>query len=502
MKVKTVKIEIRTGRSKIIAVGEQFGKELDLHPMDRVQLVKDDKKVIATVDFWTEIKEKNAIGVFEEVWQALQLKEGDMVEIKPMEKPTSIEHIIAKMNGEELSEKQYVSIVDDIVEDRLTDIEITAFISAVYMNGTTTNEAYYLTKSIAEKGERLNFGDEIIADKHCSGGVPGNRTTMVVVPIIAALGIKIPKCSSRAITSPAGTADTMEVLAKVDLPASRIKEIVNKVNGCIVWGGGLNIAPADDKMIKVRKPLSLDPEGLLLASILAKKYAMGSTHVLFDLPVGQETKHKSIGEARHLERQFITLGRKLGMNIAVILTDGNEPIGQGVGPALECVDVLKVLMNRPDAPADLKDKGLMMAGKLIELIGIEKFKKDGREGDGYYIAKEVLESGKAWKKMQEIIKEQEGDPDITPEKIRIGKYTKEIRAPKSGKVFGVKNKLLAKVARIAGAPETKSAGVFLSAVYGKNVKQGDLLATIYAESPEKAERAFAIQDGKELFEII
>jgi len=335
---------------------------------------------------------------------------------------------------------------------------------------------------MAETGCMIKFKAKI-ADKHSTGGANPGRTTLIIVPIIAACGYKIPKTSSRAITSAAGTADVMEVLAKVNITPSRIKKIIKKVGGCIVWGGGMNIASADDKMIKIRNPLGIDPKGLLLSSVLAKKFAMGATHVVFDIPVGKETKIKTQHEAKELKFDFMKLGQKLGIKVDVIITDGNEPIGRGIGPALEAIDVIKVLKNYPEAPQDLREKSLMLTAKLLELLG---------ERNPRTKAEEILYSGKAWKKMQQIIKAQGGDPDITPEKIKLSKIKKDILAYKSGRLIDTENLLLARIARIAGAPRNMTAGIFLHKKLGEHVKKGEPIATVYAGSKDKLERAFSL----------
>jgi AMP phosphorylase len=484
MKGKVTVIRIETGGPLMVSLPHKIAKELDLHPMDRVKIKKGRRSAMVIVNFWARkiTKKYHEIGVFEEVAKEMHLKDGDVVEIEPMPKPVSISYILEKMDGEELDQKQIFSIINDVVENRLSEVEIAAFISGVYINGTTVEEDFFLTKAIAETGGMIKFKGKV-ADKHSTGGANPGRTTMILVPIIAACGYKIPKTSSRAITSAAGTADVMEVLADVNFSATQIKRIISKVGGCIVWGGGVNIASADDKMIRIRNPLRLDPKGLLISSVLAKKFAMGATHVVFDIPVGKETKIKTQHEAKELKLDFMKIGEKLNIKIDVVITDGNEPIGKGIGPALEAIDVIKVLNNSPDAPNDLREKSLLVTTKLLHLLG----EKNPRSK-----AEDVLYSGKAWKKMQQIIKIQGGNPNITPENIKISKIKKDIVAYKSGRLIDTENLLLSRIARIAGAPRNKMAGIFLHKKLGEYVKKGEPLATVYAGSTGKLERAFSV----------
>lgn len=331
-----------------------------------------------------------------------------------------------------------------------------------------------------EKYECFAAGSAPIFIHNCSGGVPNNRTTMLLVPILAAAGLCCPKTSSRSITSPAGTADTMEVLAPVAIPVAKMKKIVNKTGGCIIWGGGMNLASADDKMIRVRHPLSLDPEGMLLASIMAKKAAVNSTHVLIDIPIGKETKIKSVEDANHLKKKFESLGKRLGMTVRVITTNGEEPIGNGIGPALEARDVLYCLTNDKRAPKDLLNKVICMSKEIFSMVGVE---------NGDTLAKEILESGLAYKKMKEIIKAQGGEPSITPEQIKIGRFEKTFYAKKTGLIHNIDNLSVSKIARVAGAPQDKGAGMYIFKHEKEFVKKGEKLFTIYAQNKQKLDYA-------------
>ena len=226
-------------------------------------------------------------------------------------------------------------------------MEIAAFLigSASFM---TSGELLALVQAMARAGTQLKWPSPIVVDKHCIGGIPGNRTSMIVVPIVAAHGLTIPKTSSRAITSPAGTADTMEVLARVDVGVDEMKEVVAACRGCLVWGGHVNLSPADDILISVERPLCLDTREQMVASIMSKKLAAGSTHLLIDLPVGPTAKLANATEAMRLRKLFEFVGDHFGIAVEVITTDGRQPIGNGIGPVLEAEDVMAVLTNERD----------------------------------------------------------------------------------------------------------------------------------------------------------
>jgi putative thymidine phosphorylase len=479
MKFKVKDMNLSTGGTLVAALSERDAKDLDLHSGDRILIKKGKKEAVAILDV-SEGKKAvphGKIGLFEELLKKLNVKPGTELEVSFTGKPESVKHIREKLYGKHLSYQDLYHIVDDITNDRLTDIEKTYFVSACFSNGLSNNEIVDLTRAMVNTGEKLKFPG-IVLDKHCIGGVPNNRTTMIVIPIIAAAGFTIPKTSSRAITSPAGTADTMECLAKVMLGKNKIKSIIKKTGACMVHGGAMNLAPADDKIIKVEHPISIDAEGQLLASVMAKKHSVGASHVLIDIPMGRSTKANTWQKAKHLRSMFKLIGKNLGMNVKVIVTDGSQPIGNGIGPLLEAEDVMKVLSNHPDAPQDLRRKSLMMASTLLEMTG--KYRNGKKK------AHEILESGAAMQKMIDIIRAQG-----KVKKLTVGKYTYKVKSGKIGRVKEINNEIIAKIARVTGAPVDKGSGLYLEKKVGCIVKRGGLLYTIYAESAAKLELAKA-----------
>lgn len=482
MKLIIKDMDIATGGTQVVLLNERDALKLDLHHGDRVLVSKGKKKTVAILDIAESGKAVSCghVGLFEEVLDIIKAKDKDVVKIDVAEKPLTIGYIRKKLDKQELSSNEISEIVKDILLNNLTELELCYFISACFTNGLSYKETGALAKAIVASGKKLKLSNGIIVDKHCIGGIPGNRTTMVVIPICVAAGLKFPKTSSRSITSPAGTADTMEVLAPVCLSLNKLKQIIKKVGGFIAWGGGMNLATADDKLIRLRHPLSLDPQGMLLASILAKKCAVGATHVLIDMPIGPDAKINSKNKALFLKKNFIDLGKFLGMKVKVVITDGREPIGHGIGPNLEARDVLWLLKNDVKAPLDLKRKSLFLASEIFKMAGIKKPKET---------AKVMLESGLAYKKMQEIIKAQGGNPYIDPNKIKIAQYSFKLIAKKSGIIKTIHMKQIARIARIAGAPLDKEAGIYLNHHVNYHIKKGNTLLIIYSISKEKLKYA-------------
>ena len=442
---KVRKIDINSSYELVALLKTADAKKLGLSPKERIQVTcpKTKHSIICELEIQECIEncsvllKPGELGLLDTAYRKLNVSNGANVEITPASKPRSVEYIKKKFEGGKLKEEELSEIVKDIVANRYSEVETTYFVLACSAHKLDDNETIGLTKAMINVGRRLDFSEisDVIVDKHCIGGVPNNRTTMIVVPIIAAAGLTIPKTSSRSITSPAGTADTMEVLTKVNFGLNKLFHIVKDIGGCIAWGGALDLSPADDVIIRVEHPLNIDSEGQMIASILSKKKTAGSTHVLIDIPIGETAKVKDRKAALHLKKRFEKVGKAVGLHIRVIITDGSQPIGNGIGPALEATDVIKVLENAADAPKDLREKSLKMAGEIIELAKVTKPKK------GYDMAKLLLDSGRAYDKMREILKAQGGKRDIPQ-----AQFVEEVLATRKGKITSFHNRRISKTA--------------------------------------------------------
>ncbi len=477
--LKSKKFDVTTGSEIVALLNEAEAADLGIQAGDRIELKMNHKKpVVAWADTSKSKVKPGFIGLFRDIWRGHDIKNGDIIEVSLLSRPLSIEAIKRKMLGKPLSYQEIYSIISDITENRLSTTEITYFVSSSFVKPYSNEELYYLAKSIASTGEQINLPIHVV-DKHSVGGLPGNRTTMIVVPIIASLGLYIPKTSSRAITSPAGTADTMEVLAPVNFTMEQIRKIIKRTKACLVWGGGLNIAPADDKIIRISRPLALEPYDKMIVSIMAKKVAMGVDYLVIDMPVGETTKIPNMKVAKEIESKFLWLGKKFNMKIKVIKTLAREPVGRGIGPALEARDVLRVLQQHKLRPHDLECKSIYLAGELLELKG---FCKKGR---GKLVAKKQLLNGAAWQKMQEIIEAQGGNPKINSEEVTMGAYHYEIHAKKSGRITLIHDRVINEICMNLGAPREEIAGIHMHVDWGNKVKIGDKLFTLYASSKDR-----------------
>ncbi len=421
------------------------------------------------------------LGLSEQAFSQLNVTEGTLVKVNHAEPPQSMDAVRRKINGERLDQNDFTNIANDIVDARYSKMEMAAFLVATGQNNLDRDELLYLTRAMLQSGDQMDWHEALVADKHCIGGIPGNRTSMLVVPIVAAHGMLIPKTSSRAITSPAGTADTMEVLAEVNLTPEQLQNIVRQERGCLAWGGTAKLAPVDDMLISVERPLGIDSQGQMVASILSKKLAAGATHLIIDIPVGPTAKVRQMRQALALRKLFEFVGDRLNIHLECMITDGRQPVGRGIGPVLEARDVMQVLQNDPNCPNDLRQKSLLLAGRIIE------FDPDVRGGQGYAIARDILESGRALVKMNAMIKAQ-GSKNINFNPSRL---SQEVFANKDGVVTSIDNFQIAKIARLAGAPMIKTAGVDLLKKLGNSVKNGEVLYRIHADFP--ADFTFAKQ---------
>ncbi len=490
MRLLVKDMDIATGGTQIVILNQYDSRRMDLHHGDRLFLMKGRRKAIAILDIAESEKAVPAghIGLFEEVLKTLDAQDNDIVTFFLARKPASVMAIRKKLDGKELTPEEIRTIVKDIVHNNLTDVELTSFITANYMRGMTMNEIVALTHAMTDTGLKLNIRRRPIIDVHSIGGVPGNRTTPIVVPIVAAAGLTIPKTSSRAITSPAGTADTLEVLTNVVLSKDKLERMAHEIGGFMVWGGAISLAPADDKIIAVEHPLNIDAEGQMLASIMAKKASVGATHLLLEIPIDKNGKVANEHKATHLKNQFITLGNKMGISVTVQITDGSQPVGNGIGPALEARDLLWVLLDDRRGPQDLREKSLLVAGKALEMGGKAK------HGKGYALAQQILDSGRAYQKFVEMIKAQDGKRIIRAEDVPLSQLTYHVRAWKPGRIVEMNNHSIAHIAKNAGAPADPGSGLYLHCHRNDVVKKGDILYTIYAHNP--VELGYAIETAK------
>lgn len=459
--------------------------ELGFKPMDRVRVIGQDpnddapREITGVLNFCRDsLVAEDEIGLSEVAFLDLGLEPGTSVTATLARPPDSVEHVRCKLRGSRLSRSDFDEILADVVERRYSKTELAMFVLACALQNLDETELIDFTWSMVARGASLDFGDRIVADKHCIGGVPGNRTTMILVPILVSLGLTVPKTSSRAITSAAGTADTMGTLAEVELSASRLHDVVNRVGGCIAWGGALDLAPADDILITVERPMEIDTEAQMVASILAKKKTAGATHTLIDVPVGPSAKVRTPQEAQRLASLFRHVASALGLETEVVMTEAHGPIGHGIGPRLEALDVLSVLRCEPDAPLHLREKSLYLAARLLERVGA------ATDSSGYRVAQQALDSGGAAKAFDAILDAQ-GRRNLPP----AARFQSPVTAVGDGRICEIDCLEITRIAKLAGAPAHQAAGVRIVRGVGDVVSRGDPIYEVHAQSKDQIDFA-------------
>lgn len=447
----------------------------------RVEVRIGERALIATLNLVAStLLEKCEVSLSVSAAESLMARPGDVVSVSHAPALESLRAVRAKIYGAHLDAHQLGSVIRDIANERYADVHIAAFLSACAGERMSVKETIDLTQAMVDSGERLTWDRPVVADKHCVGGLPGNRTSPIVVAIAAAAGLLLPKTSSRAITSPAGTADTMETLTRVNLSATELRRVVDRVGASLAWGGALSLSPADDVLIRVERALDVDSDAQLVASILSKKIAAGSTHVVIDVPVGPTAKVRSEPDLVRLRMLLERVARAFGVHVLTVPTDGTQPVGRGIGPALEARDVLAVLQRLPAAPFDLRERSLLLAGALLEFCGA------AAPGSGGAVAEGVLDSGAAWRKFEEIC-EAQGGLRVPGEAI----FRRDVVAEQDGIISSIDNRHLARIAKLAGAPMRQVAGVEMHVRLHDQVQVGQPLFTLHAQASGELDYAFA-----------
>jgi thymidine phosphorylase len=478
---------IDTQSEHVIFIREEAVREgiLGFKPLDRVLVSGQDaetakrREVSGVLNFCEgPMLEPDEIGLSNVAFADLGLPAGASIQADLAASPNSVDHVRHKLRGGRLDRSDFDAILEDVVARRYSKPELSMFVLACALQNLDDQEIADFTMSMVESGSSLQFDAKIVADKHCIGGVPGNRTTMVLVPILVSLGLTVPKTSSKAITSAAGTADTMAVLARVDLSSRTLHRVVDQVGGCIAWGGALDLAPADDVLITVERPMQLDTEAQMVASILAKKKTAGATHALIDIPLGPSTKIRTAHEAELLTGLFNRVAEVVGVNVDVITTDAHGPIGRGIGPRLEALDVLAVLRGEAEAPEDLREKSLFLASRILERTGTVP------DASGYRIAQEEIDSGRAALALEAII-EAQGAVDLPA----AAAFRATVESKRDGRIQSVDCLGVNRIAKLAGSPAHPAAGMKCMCRVGDVVRRTQPLFEIHAQSRSQLDRA-------------
>lgn len=405
--------------------------------------------------------------------------------------------IIAKKRDNcSLSREEIYFLIDGYVKGEIPDYQMSAFLMAVYFNGMSSAECEVLAECMLNSGETIDLSeiDGIKVDKHSTGGV-GDKTTLIVIPIVAACGVKAAKMSGRGLGHTGGTVDKLESIPgmNVALEKSKFFDIVKKV-GCSVISQTGNLVPADKKIYALRDvTATVESKPLIASSIMSKKIASGADCILLDVKVGSGAFMKTLDDAVELSKIMVSIGSKFGRKVAAVITDMNSPLGFAIGNVLEVHESCQVLRGK--GPKDLRDVSLDLAANMLYLAG------KGTLPECLDMAKNAVDSGAAFSKFKEMVNAQGGSLDSFEHEFYDNKpcLSYEVFAETEGYIFKVEAENLGKASMILGAgrerkedPIDYSAGIVLKKKVGDKVKKGEVLAVLYSSKSEKFVEAESI----------
>ena len=460
-----------------VYINQKTADDYGIKEGDLVVIYPKDVELGGIVVITDTLVEEGQIGLPRNIWEKYKISQVDPLPVELKGQAESVQHIRKKILGGKLSYSEAYQIMDDIVKRKLTPVEMTYFAATSYNPGFDMDEIYYLTKAMVETGEKLDFSDitSMRLDKHSIGGIPAKGVTPIIVSMLSALGFYLPNTSSRAITSPAGTSDVLEVLMPVALDPEKIREVVLHERACMVWGGALNLAPADDILIQIEKPLHIESYDKFVISIMAKKIAMGITHQLIDVPYGKYAK-VPYEDVEKVKQMFKDIASRFDIKLTVYTRESFGADGQGIGPVLEARDILWILERDPKRPKGIENLAIDMASELLVLSG--EYSKEA----ALVKLREVLETKKALEKFWKIAIAQGAEYRVKGDDLEPGPYSKDVFINKSGTIKGFDNRQIVRLTRALGAPYSKRAGIYLHYFVDEQVKAGDIVATLFAEN--------------------
>jgi AMP phosphorylase len=497
MVFKARKIDIQTKDAMIALIHTNDSEKYGISAGDQIYLTWEGEKMglALFVDVTNSITPPGTIGLFEDFWNEIKIYENTDVQVDILHDGDLRKIIAKKLLGNKLEPEEIDKVILDIATGKANPVMTAYYVGAGYSPGFDFDEILYMTSSMANTGDKLKF-DKMTIDKHSVGGVAGKGLTPLIIPIISCLeDVIVPNTSSKAVTSASATADMLECIMDMSFSIEKLYEFINKQNCFMVWGGGLNLAPADDKIIRVQKQLGIESNDKLVSSIMAKKIAQGVTHVLFDIPVGTHTKIKTDKDAAEVEEIFIKIAKHFNINIEVHKRRIEGIDGFGVGPNIECREFLRIYEGDELASAEMLEEALVMSGKIIELAG------QAPKSMGKAMALDIFRSGRAEEKFRKIVESQNGNPNIKSTDLLIGSIQNDIRSTKDGTLKSINNTSIFSICKALGNPFVKHAGIYFYKKVGDDIKVGDVVATIYAGSDTRMDFAMKIANQLDMWEI-
>ena len=398
-----------------------------------------------------------------------------------------------KRNGGELSGDEIRFFVEGYTNGSVPDYQAAAFCMAVYFQGMTEKETSELTLAMAESGDQIDLSgiDGFTVDKHSTGGV-GDKTSLIVAPIVASCGGKVAKMSGRGLGHTGGTVDKLEAIPnfRTELTPDEFIKQVNNIGLCIVGQTG-ELAPADKKLYALRDvTATVESIPLIASSIMSKKLAAGSKGIVLDVKTGSGAFMKTFEESENLAKEMVSIGKSAGRSVTAVITNMDIPLGNSVGNSLEVIEAIKTLKG--EGESDLTDVCLTLAAQMLCMVTGED------EKACYAMAKDAIDDGSALNKLCEMISAQGGNAGVVDDfsLFKQPKHTVEISSEREGYIehtdaekIGLASVILGAGREIKGDPIDSSAGIVLKKKTGDRVEKGDTLAIFYTDDESKIEEA-------------
>lgn len=401
--------------------------------------------------------------------------------------------IARKRDGEELTTEQIGWFVRSVADDTIPDYQIAAWLMAVYINGMSQRETLDLAQAMAHSGQTLDLSEVVnfAVDKHSSGGV-GDKTTLVVLPLVAACGVPVGKMSGRGLGFSGGTLDKMESINgyRVELTTEQFLDQLDK-HGIVLAGQSMDLAPADGKLYALRDvTATVSCLPLIATSIMSKKLAAGADAIVLDVKAGSGAFMTDVDQARRLAEMMIDIGHRAGRKMVALLSDMNQPLGRAVGNALEVREAIHALHG--SGPDDFVEHCLITAGHMLRLAG------KGEIDDLMPVMREKLHNGEGFDMFHKLVEVQGGDPSQIedPACLPRADIIKDIGAPRGGHIAKLNARTVGLVSMLLGAgrqrkgdPIDHAVGIVLHAKVGDHVEAGEPLFTLHANDPGQLAQA-------------
>ena len=491
---KVISFDIQNWSWHIVMLNSEQAADYWIKDDDKISLIRKWEEFVVDVVLTDKYVRANEIGVTNDFLAEYPIMQWDTVLVSFVKNnPLSMQAIRKKLLWKKISDEEIDAIIEDIKEKKIHDLVLAYYVATSFFYKSDVHELAYTTKATAYSWDMYRF-PWIVAWKYCIWWVPGNETTLVVIPILASLWLTVPKSFSKAITSPAATGECVNVLMDIEFDKQEVIRITDKVWACLVWNEKLNLAPVNDRIIKVSAPLWMEPYARMISSIMAKNYAMWINHCLIDIPMWPTAKVATLSDARRVAKRFKEIWEYLGIKMDVQITDGKQPIGKWIWACLQAREALRILQQHSERSKDLEDKCIFLASRLLLLCGVADSMENAQK-----LAIAQLKNWEARKKLQEIIKAQNWNPNIKSEDIELGKFSYDVVAQKDCVIKKVDMKLLNTMVRWLWAPKEYRAWIYLHKKLWDKVKKWQVIYTMYSPSENKMNLVKEMQEKKDFY---